>query len=154
MTDLNELFCVISQSSMSDEDKRKSTEKVLSSVNLFIDYVSHVCRMDAFIASVTDYNSMTDAKVNSMDRTRTQIHNNCIQACRDLNKLCAELKIDPVCNFPLENRYQVADFCGAVVGAIFLKDRDLGSFDEIINRFEFTNTYLRHVTEKDFNHGM
>lgn len=151
MESIKNLFRAIKNSSLSDETKDILRAATLEYLNQFVDYVEHVVRMDLFISSITEFSAVDDAKVNRLDRERSQIHNSCIDACSKLNGICREVGIAPVCDFDLNDRYQVADFCGAVVGSVFLSDRELGSFDAIIEKFELTNEPIRYFKEMDFD---
>jgi len=56
---------------------------------------------------------------NSLYEQRTMLHNEVIFYCTRLNEICFELNIKRLCDFDLEDRAKVAQFCGYIVSALY-----------------------------------
>ena len=56
---------------------------------------------------------------NSLYEQRTMLHNEVIFYFTRLNEICFELNIKRLCDFDLEDRAKVAQFCGYIVSALY-----------------------------------
>lgn len=56
---------------------------------------------------------------NSLYEQRTMLHNEVIFYCAKLNEICSELNIKRICDFNLEDRAKVAQFCGFIVCSLY-----------------------------------
>ena len=52
---------------------------------------------------------------NSLYEQRTMLHDEVIFYCARINEICSELNIKKLCDFDLEDRAKVAQFCGFIV---------------------------------------
>ena len=59
------------------------------------------------------------ALMNSLEKQRSEAHDAAINACSRLNELCREVNVDKICDFDINDRRQVAEFCGFVVSELF-----------------------------------
>ena len=50
---------------------------------------------------------------------RTMLHDEVIFYCARFNEICSELNIKRLCDFDLEDRAKVAQFCGYVVCSLY-----------------------------------
>ena len=56
---------------------------------------------------------------NSLYEQRTMLHDEVMFYCTRLNEICSELNIKRLCNFDLEDRAKVAQFCGYIVCSLY-----------------------------------
>lgn len=54
-----------------------------------------------------------------LEKQRSEAHDAGINACNRLNELCREVNVDKICDFDINDRRQVAVFCGFVVSGFF-----------------------------------
>ena len=46
----------------------------------------------------------------------------CVAACKRLNEICAILKTEKICNVDVENRAQIAQFCGYIISNLYFSN--------------------------------
>ena len=56
---------------------------------------------------------------NSLYEQRTMLHDEVMFYCARLNDICSELNIKRLCDFDLEDRAKVAQFCGFIVCSLY-----------------------------------
>ena len=56
---------------------------------------------------------------NSLYEQRTMLHDEVMFYCTRLNEICSELNIKRLCDFDLEDRAKVAQFCGFIVCSLY-----------------------------------
>ena len=56
---------------------------------------------------------------NSLYEQRTMLHDEVIFYCARINEICSELNIKKLCDFDLEDRAKVAQFCGFIVCSLY-----------------------------------
>ena len=56
---------------------------------------------------------------NSLYEQRTMLHDEVIFYCVRLNEICSELSIKRICDFDIEDRAKVAQFCGFIVCSLY-----------------------------------
>lgn len=56
---------------------------------------------------------------NSLYEQRTTLHDEVIFYCARINEICSELNIKRLCDFDLEDRAKVAQFCGYIVCSLY-----------------------------------
>lgn len=56
---------------------------------------------------------------NTLYEQRTMLHDEVIFYCARFNEICSELNIKRLCDFDLEDRAKVAQFCGYVVCSLY-----------------------------------
>ena len=56
---------------------------------------------------------------NSLYEQRTMLHDEVMFYCTRLNGICSELNIKRLCDFDLEDRAKVAQFCGFIVCSLY-----------------------------------
>ena len=73
---------------------------------------------------------------NSLYEQRTMLHDEVMFYCTRLNEICSELNIKRLCNFDLEDRANVAQFCGYIVSSLYFGNiRKDDEVDEWLSSF-------------------
>lgn len=113
---LTYIFDAIDKSDTENKDKMKS--EVWSCVFDFIAYFECVVR-EYFYYSSTPKEKQRAVDMIIRDRQRRSKHDLCIYDCTMLNMICSSLNIGNICDFDLEDRTKVAQFCGYVVCSLY-----------------------------------
>ena len=116
---IKQIMDTIEESDLSGDEKRDLKASVVKGLNCFVDYYNQVVRMEIFAVSVAMWNSTDSFIYSQMDKERRFRHNLCIKACDDLNKLCRYFEIPDIFTGSIEDRHDVATFCGAIVADLF-----------------------------------
>ncbi len=113
---LEYIFDAIDKSDVENKDKMKN--EVWSCVFDFNNYFECVVR-EYFYYSSTPKEKQRAVDMIIRDRQRRSEHDLCIYDCTMLNMMCSSLNIDNICDFDLEDRAKVAQFCGYVVFSLY-----------------------------------
>lgn len=123
MTKFSEIIKAIKETTLSNKDKDDALLAVKNEINHFIDYFNQVVQMEIHSEFVKDrgWQPADEYIFKSMDETRRDYHNICVQSCYELNKMCENLGLEPICDFDIENRHEVANFGGYIVCGLYAK---------------------------------
>jgi hypothetical protein len=116
---VNLIECIKS-SNYSQDEKEHLIHDVKRGLNSFVDYFNQVVKMEIFASTTITWTSTTEYMYKTMDEKRRMLHNICINACKNLNDICENLGIQSVCNINIEDRHEVAAFCGYIVTSVFM----------------------------------
>lgn len=91
-------------------------------MNAMVNYVGKVAHMEYCIPL---YNGRYEGqeyrdKVQELDERRRMAHESAISAVDSLTRLAKNLGVEPMFDGNLEDRYQIADFCEAMVREFFI----------------------------------
>ena len=100
------------------ENKNKMKNEVWSCVLDFITYFRCVVG-ENFYYSSTPKEEQRAVDMMIRDRQRRSKHDLCVYDCTILNMICSSLNIDNICDFDLEDRAKVAQFCGYIVCSLY-----------------------------------
>ena len=100
------------------ENKDKMKNEVWSCVLVFITYFRCVVG-ENFYYSSTPKEEQRAVDMIIRDRQRRSEHDLCVYDCTILNMICSSLNIDNICDFDLEDRAKVAQFCGYIVCSLY-----------------------------------
>ena len=130
---LTYIFDAIDKSNVENKDKMKN--EVWSCVFDFTDYFECVVR-EYFYYSSTPKEKQRAVDMIIRDRQRRSNHDLCIYDCTMLNMICSSLNIDDICDFDLEDRAKVAQFCGYIVSSLYFGNiRKDDEVDEWLSSF-------------------
>lgn len=126
-----------------DQNEIKNLEKdVIKYLNSFADYFNQVVRMEIFCKGISVWNQSDEYIYSQMDEDRRIKHDLCIYACDELNNMCKELKLPMFFNGNINDRNEIAAFCGCIISDIYLDGIcEERSFDELIMHFSKENNY-------------
>ena len=110
------IFEAINKSDAENKDKMKN--EVWSCVSDFNTYFECVVRENCYYSS-TPKEKQRAADMIIRDRQRRSNHDLCMYDCAVLNMICSSLDIGNICDFDLEDRAKVAQFCGYVVSSLY-----------------------------------
>ena len=72
--------------------------------------------------SITPKEKLNVPMVEAYDTQRRLAHDDCIRACYRLNEICLAVNVDKICNFDVEDRNQVAQFCGYFISSLYFSN--------------------------------
>lgn len=72
--------------------------------------------------SKTRTEELNAGMMKSQDEQRRAMHDMCVFDCVRLNEICSSLNIDSICDFDLDDRAKVAQFCGYVVNTLYFEN--------------------------------
>lgn len=109
---VTKLFEVLEASELAEKDEIK--RKIVSCIDMLERYYQIVISEEMYYSSspVEEFNA---TMVNAYDSRRRAAHDDCITACYRLNEICVILNIEKICNVNVEDRTQVAQFCGYII---------------------------------------
>lgn len=150
---IKEMMSVIETTDISEENKNTLKADIISKLNCFADYFNQVVRMEIFASSISTWDSSNSFMYSQMDEERRLRHDLCVDACNSLNNICQDLGITDFYNGDIDNRHDIAAFCGVIVSELFLKGIDEErSFDELVQTYASNGSYAPadHLKEDDF----
>lgn len=113
------LACIFEAIDKSDaENKENIRNNVWFCIIDFFTYFRCVAGENIYF-SKTPKDEWNDGMVKSLDEQRRSMHDMCVFDCARLNEICSSLNIDKVCEFDLEDRAKVAQFCGYVTSSLY-----------------------------------
>ena len=85
------------------------------------EYVNSVCKHFYMAKIIVAEKGWFDSReeIASLDKSRHFAHGNAIMLLRAVNRQCEKQRIEPFCDVDLNDRYAVANFCGAFVNEVF-----------------------------------
>ncbi len=106
------LFEALEASELAEKDEIK--RRIVSCIDMLERYYQIVISEEMYYSSspVEEFNA---TMVNAYDSRRSATHEDCIAACYRLNEICVILNIEKICNVNVEDRTQVAQFCGYII---------------------------------------
>ena len=110
------IFDAIDKSDAENKDKMKS--EVWSCISDFITYFRCVVG-ENFYYSSTPKEEQRAVDMIIRDRHRRSNHDLCMYDCAVLNMICSSLNINNICDFDLDDRAKVAQFCGYIVSSLY-----------------------------------
>ncbi len=138
MSKFYDLVAAVKSSNYTTEEQTDILKIIRSDINSFIDYFNQVVEMELLAESGFDSASMYMYK--SMDETRRQYHDICVESCEEINQMCEKLGIDKICDFDISDRHEVAKFCGYIVSGIYAKGiNEEKSFDKLVMLYASQN---------------
>ena len=119
----------LNNSELSDKEELK--REAGCCINSLIEYFNAVVNEQLYYSST----NTLERKVSEMklrDEQRSKKHDDCIRACYRLNEICLAVNVDKICNFDVEDRTQVAQFCGYFISSLYFSnirsDEDLNKW--------------------------
>ncbi len=99
-------------SSLNNNKNTISSKQVLNIYREFTENYRYLCYDSAV--------QMMRNSVMELERYRRSAHEHAISSCKVLNRYCSTRNLDFLWyEGDLDNRYEVADFCGAVISALY-----------------------------------
>ena len=147
---IDSLFSAVENTNFSNNEKRVVKNDIINNLNLFCDYFTQVVRMEIFCRSVSTWGSSDQYIYSQMDEERRLRHNLCVNACVELNKLSSELGLPDFYNGDINDRHEIAAFCGCIVSNIYLDGiSENRTFDELVECFSESENYtpIAHIKE-------
>ena len=113
------LFEALEASELTEKDVLR--KKIVLYIVLLERYYQTVIREEIYYSSmpVEEFNA---TMVNAYDSSRRAAHDECVAACKRLNEICAILNIEKICKVDVEDRAQVAQFCGYIVSNLYFSN--------------------------------
>ena len=113
------LFETLEASELTEKDEFK--RKIVSCIDMLERYYQIVIREEIYYSSmpVEEFNA---TMVNAYDSRRRAAHDECVAACKRLNEICAILNIEKICKVDVEDRAQVAQFCGYIISNLYFSN--------------------------------
>lgn len=122
-----ELFIGLADAAAKAENGEKITGMIENNMETLVDYVKSVYMMEVSLTlsrvRLGDDSREFAERVAELDRKRRICHEAAIASVSALNRMCDFFKVARVFEGDIDNRYEVADFCGNMVDEIF-KSRD------------------------------
>ena len=133
------------------DEKDKSIKLIKEYINNYIEYFNYVVSMEIFAESqLSSSNPGVCYIYKSMDETRRSYHDICVNTCGYLNEICKNYGLEPICDFNLNDRHEVAKFCGYIVSGIYAKGiKEEKSFDKMVKLFAENKMSIDRLTEND-----
>lgn len=101
--------------------KDKLKDELKSCIDILERYFQIVIREKEYY-SITPKEKLNVPMVEAYDTQRRSAHDECIAACKRLNEICAILNIEKICNVDVENRAQIAQFCGYFISNLYFSN--------------------------------
>ena len=116
---IEELFMALNNSELPDKEELK--RETGCCINSLIEYFNSVVNEQLYYLSTnTQERKVYEMKLR--DEQRRKKHDDCIRACCQLNDTCTVLNVDKICNFDVEDRTQVARFCGYFISSLYFSN--------------------------------
>lgn len=116
---IEELYKALNNSEHPDKEELK--REAGCCINSLIEYFNSVVNEQLYYSST----NTQERKVYEMklwDEQRSKKHDDCIRACCQLNDTCSVLNVDKICSFNVEDRTQVAQFCGYFISSLYFSN--------------------------------
>ena len=116
---IEELFMALNNSELPNMEELK--RETGCCINSFIEYFDSVVNEQLYYSSTnTQERKVYEMKLR--DEQRSKKHDDCIRACCQLNDTCTVLNVDKICNYDVEDRTQVAQFCGYIISSLYFSN--------------------------------
>lgn len=118
-----ELFVNLADAAAKAENGEKITGMIELNMEALVDYVKSVYMLEVSL-TVARVRLGEDSRefaehVAELDRKRRVCHEAAIASVSALNRMCDFFKVARVFDGDIDNRYEVADFCGNMVDEVF-----------------------------------
>ena len=141
----------VETSSYTQKEIQDIKNEVMQNINLFADYFNIVVRMEILASSIS-WAPTAGAIYKQMDEERRFRHDLCVRACCSLNEISRSLGLSDFFPGNIEDRHDVASFCGVVVSTLFLHGiHEERSFDTLVSTYAEKGVYApaTQLTEED-----
>ena len=103
------------------EEKADLKDELKECIDVLERYFQIVVREKEYY-SFTPKEKLNVPTVEAYDTQRRSAHDDCIRACYRLNEICSAVNIDKICNVDVEDRTQVAQFCGYFISSLYFSN--------------------------------
>ena len=116
---VTKLFEALEASELTEKDEFK--RKIVSCIDMLERYYQIVISEEMYYSS-RPVGKLNVTMLKTYDSRRRSAHDECIAACKWLNEICAILNIEKICNVDVENRAQIAQFCGYIISNLYFSN--------------------------------
>lgn len=116
---VTKLFEALEASELAEKDEIK--RKIVSCIDMLERYYQIVIREEMYYSS-SPVEKLNVTMLKTYDSRRKAAHDDCIAACYLLNEICVILNIEKICNVNVEDRTQVAQFCGYIISNLYFSN--------------------------------
>ena len=116
---VTKLFEALEASELAKKDEIK--RKIVSCIDMLERYYQIVIREEMYYSS-RPVEKLNVTMLKTYDSRRRSAHDECIAACKRINEICAILSIEKICNVNVEDRTQVAQFCGYIISNLYFSN--------------------------------
>ena len=102
-------------------DKAELKRETGCCINSLIDYYHTVVSEQLYYSS-TAADERNAFLMKQKDEQRSEKHDDCIRSCARLNEICLAAGVEPLCDFEINDRRKVAEFCGFIVSSLFFSN--------------------------------
>lgn len=113
------LIEALEASELAEKDEFK--RKIVSCIDMLERYYQIVIREEMYYSS-RPVEKLNVTMLKTYDSRRRSAHDECIAACKRINEICAILSIEKICNVNVEDRTQVAQFCGYIISNLYFSN--------------------------------
>lgn len=106
---MNSLAGLLEALDLANNDELK--KELASCIDILERYFQIVVREKIYYSS-TPEKKLNITMLKTYDSRRSLAHDDCIRACFRLNEICSAVNVDKICSIDVEDRIQVAQFCG------------------------------------------
>lgn len=102
----------------------KRRTRLLNELQTFSAYQDAVVDMEMYSYSLAGKRELKRSEMFNMsrkDRHRSDAHDRCILACRNINDMCEKHGVPAICDFDTDDRHKVARFTGEMVRAWYIE---------------------------------
>lgn len=136
---VTKLFEAVEASELAEKDEIK--RKIVSCIDMLARYYQIVISEEMYYSS-SPVEKLNVTMLKTYDSRRRAAHDDCIAACYRLNEICMILNIEKICNFDVEDRAQVAQYCGYFISSLYFSNIRC---DESLNEW-LNSCPLKHQT--------
>ena len=116
---VTKLFEAVEASELAEKDEIK--RKIVSCIDMLERYYQIVISEEMYYSS-SPVEKLNVTMLKTYDSRRRAAHDECIAACYQLNEICVILSIEKICNVNVEDRTQVAQFCGYIISYLYFSN--------------------------------
>ncbi len=116
---VTKLIEALEASELAEKDEFK--RKIVSCIDMLERYYQIVIREEMYYSS-RPVEKLNVTMLKTYDSRRRSAHDECIAACKRINEICAILSIEKICNVNVEDRTQVAQFCGYIISNLYFSN--------------------------------
>jgi hypothetical protein len=116
---VTKLIEALEASELAEKDEFK--RKIVSCIDMLERYYQIVIREEMYYSS-RPVEKLNVTMLKTYDCRRRSAHDECIAACKRINEICAILSIEKICNVNVEDRTQVAQFCGYIISNLYFSN--------------------------------
>lgn len=116
---VTKLFEALEASNLTEKDAFK--RKIVSCIDMLERYYQIVISEEMYYLSKS-VEKLSVTMSGTYDSRRRSAHDECIAACKRLNEICEILNIEKICKVDVEERTQVAQFCGYIISNLYFSN--------------------------------